>query len=338
VLWAGGAQDDRRLGIEGEELPGVSSARAFVAWYNGHPDHADQEFDLSGERVVIIGNGNVALDVARLLARPASTLAGTDIADHALEALSASGVREIVVASRRGPEHAAYSTGELVELATTEGVALRAQPADVAHLADADDRRSAVLLRAVRREPAEGERSITFRYGLVPVSVDGAGKVESVTFRRADGSLETLPADLVLRAVGYRGHPTAGIPFDELTGTMPHQQGRVEDPETGEPVLGLYCSGWIKRGANGHIGSNKSDSAETVDALLNDFEAGRLNDPSRGAEELAALVASRRPDVVDKQSWLRIDRAERAAGREQGRPRRKFVALSDLLASARPTG
>ncbi len=338
VLWAGGADDDRRLGIPGEDLPGCHSAREFVAWYNGHPDAAGSSFDLGGERAVVIGNGNVALDVARLLAQPVTALAATDIADHALAALETSRVADVVVAARRAPEHAAYTTGELLALDRTEGVTLLAVGDDLGSAAHVEDRRSEVVAAAAARTAGPGERTVTFRYGLRPVAVNGTDAVESVTFERPDGTTETVPATLVLRAVGYRGRSVAGLPFDEVRGTLPHEQGRVVDAASGLPVPGVYCSGWIKRGATGVIGSNKTDSAETVEALLHDFEAGRLRDPLHGAEQLAKLVEARQPAVVDKQAWARIDQAERRSGREAGRPRRKLVRHEDLLAGSRPVG
>ncbi|MBK1787106.1 FAD-dependent oxidoreductase [Prauserella cavernicola] len=332
VLWAGGADGDRSLGIPGEELPGCFSAREFVAWYNGHPDFAGRRFDLAGRRAVVIGNGNVALDVARVLARPVSELEPTDMATHAVAALRASGIEDVVVAARRGPEHAAYTTGELLALHNTEGIALRAVPDEIDGLGD--DRRSAVV-RAAASQDRDGERTITLRYGLSPVSVDGDGEVESVTFRRPDGSTETIEASLVLRAVGYRGRAVSGLPFDDVTGTLPHHDGAVFDPSSGLPVIGVYCAGWIKRGATGMIGSNKSDAAESVDAILADLARGRLTDPVHDAEHLTKLVADRNPDLVDKQAWKRIDQTERRLGREAGRARTKLVSVDELLASSR---
>lgn len=334
VLWAGGADDDRRLGIPGEDLPGCLSAREFVAWYNGHPAFADHEFNLRGQRAIVIGNGNVALDVARILAVPAETLGRTDMADHAIEALARSGLTEVVVAARRGPEHAAYTTGELLALDRTAGVALRALPGEVG-TAPSADRQAAVLGAAARREPETGERSVTFRYGLRPESVNGEGAVESVTFRRADGTTESIDACLVLRAVGYRGRAADGLPFDEVTGTLPNRGGGVFDPSTGLPVTGVYCAGWIKRGATGVIGSNRADAAESAEAILRDLADGCLTAPVRDLSQLEDLVLGRQPEFVDKQAWKRIDQAERRRGRETGRSRNKLVRLPELLASAR---
>jgi ferredoxin--NADP+ reductase len=334
LLWAGGAEDDRRLGIPGEDLPGSFSAREFVAWYNGHPGFADHEFTLRGHRAVIIGNGNVALDVARILAVPAAALGQTDMADHAVEALARSGITDVVVAARRGPQHAAHTAGELLALDRTAGVALRAEESEV-RAVPPQDRRAAVFNTAARRTIRPGERTITFRFGLRPESVNGADAVESVTFSRADGTTETIDACLVLRAVGYRGRPVPGLPFDEATGILPSRGGSVVDPSTGLPVTGLYCAGWIRRGATGIIGSNKADGAEVAEAILRDLADGRLTAPVHDLGHLGDLVAARQPDVVDKQAWGRIDQAERRRGREAGRSRNKLVSIAELLASAR---
>jgi ferredoxin/flavodoxin---NADP+ reductase len=336
VIWAGGAGDDRRLGVDGEDLPGCVSAREFVAWYNGHPDVADRSFDLSGHRAVVIGNGNVALDVARMLAQPAAALAGTDIADHALEALGRSAITDVIVTARRGPEYAAYTTGELSALEHTDGIALVAEPDEVLRVALASDRRATILKAAAGREPAEGERTLTFRYGLRPESIGGTDHVEHVTFGKADGSTETIQTSLVVRAIGYRGSAVDGLPFEGMTGTLSHCSGSVCDPATGDSVVGVYCSGWIKRGATGMIGTNRTDSAETVDSILHDFAAGQLPEPQHGMQDLADLVTARQPDVVDKQAWARIDQAERRSGRAAKRPRKKFVSLTQLVAASRP--
>jgi len=333
VIWAAGASDDRRLGIDGEDLPGCMSARELVGWYNGHPDLAERAPDLGGKRVVVIGNGNVALDVARILAQPVAALERTEIADHALAALRESAVEEVVVTARRGPEHAAYTTGELIGLQQVEGIALSTLREEVADAA-ATSAKAARLLAATDG-PGAG-RTLSLRFGLTPIAVHGDGAVQSVSFRRADGSVEEIEAGLVVRAIGYRGRPVAGLPFDEVTGTIPNVAGGVRDPGSGDPLTGLYCSGWIKRGATGVIGTNKLDSAETVATLLDDFAAGRLSAPERDAEQLAALVRDRSPDLVDGDGWQRIDQAERKAGRRSRRPRQKLVTVEELLAASRP--
>lgn len=336
VLWAGGASDDRRLGVTGEDLAGSVSAHEFVSWYNGHPDFAALEFDLAGKTAVIIGNGNVALDVARVLARSDQTLATTDMADHAIEALGDSGVTDVVVTGRRGPEHAAYTTSEVSALAQLDDVALLANLDEVAHVADAPDHRSSVLAAAANRRPKAESRRITLRFGLRPESINGTDSVESVTFRHADGTVETIAASLVVRAVGFRGKPVAGLPFDDTAGIIPNIAGSVSEPVTGESVAGMYCAGWIKRGARGVIGTNKSDAAETVDSILRDLAAGQLPEPRHDIEHLRELVSFRQPDVVDQAGWGLIDKSEVEAGKALGRPRRKLVRVAELVVVSRP--
>lgn len=335
VLWAAGASDDRKLGIPGEDLAGSVSAREFVAWYNGHPDFAHRSFDLSGERVVVIGNGNVALDAARILATPADDLGATDIADHALDALRGAATREVVVTARRGPEFAAYTTGELSGLANLEGVTLNAYQPEVGSLSTSR-RRDMLLAEAADRDGTANERTITLRFGLTPESIRGDASVEEISFRGGDGSTEALQTSLVIRAIGYRGVAVTELPFDDVTGTLPNLAGSVCDPVTGESVVGAYCSGWIKRGATGVIGTNKSDSAETVDTILHDFGVGRLPDPLHDREQLDKLITSRQPEVIDSDGWAKIDQAERRRGREMKRPRRKIVELPELISVAGP--
>jgi ferredoxin--NADP+ reductase len=335
VVWAGGAADDRRLGIPGEELPGCVSAREFVAWYNGHPDAADFDFTLDGPRVVVIGNGNVGLDVARILATPLDGLERTDIADHSLAALRASAIEEVVLTARRGPESAAYTAGELSALGHQPGIVVRTVCDEVAGVVNLEDRRSVIVTEAAGRPPTAGLRTITLRYGLLPVSINRQNSVESVTFERADGTLETISTGLVIRAIGSRGKPVAGLPFNDESGTLPHAAGRVLDPVTAQPIRGVYCAGWIKRGATGTIGTNRTDAAETLDAIVDDLFAGRLVEPKADVNDLGRLVSSRRTDVVDDIGWRRIDLLERSRGRAAGRPRSKIVHLPDLLAAAR---
>lgn len=336
VIWAGGASSDRPLNIPGEGLAGCVSAREFVAWYNGHPDHADRSFDLSGEQVVVIGNGNVALDVARVLVQPNSELRRTEMADHALAALDAHGVRDVIITARRGPEHAACTSGELAELARVEDVVVCAEPDELAGV-DTSLRRVRLLGEAADRNRAEAERGVTFRFGLTPTEIldGGTGAVAAVAFARADGEAETIPTSLVIKAIGYRGLPVEGLGFDADRGTFAHDSGRVLQAPAGAAEPGLYCSGWIKRGATGTIGTNRVDARETVESLLADLAAGLLPEPRRTTEELAGLLAERVPELVDREAWGRIDRAEREAGAAQRRPRIKFTTVEELLAAAR---
>jgi ferredoxin--NADP+ reductase len=267
VIYAVGAAADRRLEIPGADRPGVVSATELVGWYNGHPDHRDRTIDLSHPRVVIVGNGNVALDVARILTVDPETLARTDIAPGALAALRASRVQEVVVAGRRGPEHAAFTLPELIGLAATPGISVGAV-ADELTAAGGDPRLD--LLRELAQERRPGRR-ITLRFGLVPERVQGEDRVDAVRFDR-----ETIDAGLLITSIGYRGRPVPGLPFAPETGTVPNDEGRVHDRP------GVYVVGWIKRGSTGFIGTNKACSQDTVLALVEDLNAGRL-DASRSA-------------------------------------------------------
>ncbi|MCG3751990.1 FAD-dependent oxidoreductase [Amycolatopsis sp. Poz14] len=334
VIWAGGAAADRTLGVPGENLDGVWSARDFVAWYNGHPEFADRSFSADGNRAVVVGNGNVALDVARTLLLSPDVLRQTDISDAALDALSRSGIREVDIVARRGPEHAAYSLGELLALSKLDGISLLAEPSEVAAAPD-HGRRHEILLRAADEAGGRSDRVIRLRFGLEPVSIEGSDRVESITFRRTDGQVETISAAAVFRAIGYRGLEVDGLPFDPVTATVPHDAGRAVDPASGEDVPGLYCSGWIKRGPRGIIGTNKTDATETVDSILQDLAADRLTEPGHDPAALAELLAARGVNVVDKAGWQRIDEAEKTRGSGEARPRKKFVALSDMLRTAR---
>lgn len=345
VIYATGASQDRRLGIEGEDLPGSTTATAFVAWYNGHPDHAHRTFDLRSERTVIVGNGNVALDVARILTTAPDQLASTDIADHALEALRASAVREVVLLGRRGVAEAAFTVPELIGLVSRDDLQIVVEGDDL-EVATGDpmlQQKIAVLRAAAARPDRPGARRIVFRFGSSPVAIEGRGRAESVVIRRnelerRDGEVIPVPteeqdvlvAGLVLRSIGYRGVPVAGIPFDEATGTIPHHAGRVD----GAP--GTYVAGWIKRGPSGFIGTNKSCARETVDSLMRDLNAGLLSTPHGTARQLDSLVRSRVDSVVGTEGWRSIDRREVDDGARVGRPRRKLVNVESLIAASAP--
>ncbi|MET9547064.1 FAD-dependent oxidoreductase [Streptomyces sp. NPDC006627] len=337
VIYAVGASADRRLSIPGEELPGSVSASAFVAWYNAHPDAAEDAVDLSAERVVVVGNGNVALDVARILLTDPDALARTDIADHALAALGDSKVREVVLLARRGPEDAAYTTSELLALKHVPGVELIVDDHDPRIAAAVDEAapqgKAAVLRGVARRQPdweapPEPGRRIVLRFYCEPREVLGEGRVEAV--RVASGAGErTLRAGLMLRAIGYRGVPVAGLPFDESSGTVPHEGGRV----TGQP--GTYVVGWIKRGPTGGIGANRTCAAETVSTLLADAVAGTLPAPHHTTRAFHRLARRRNRHVVDARGLAAIDRTEIARGKEEDRPRVKLATVPELVATAR---
>lgn len=334
VIYASGAEGDRRLSVPGEDLPGMVAARDFVLWYNGHPDHADKTFDLTGECAVVVGNGNVALDVARILTSDVSRLTSTDIADHALEALAASRIREVVVLGRRGPEHAAFSTAELLGLGHLPGVDVTASHSfdPVAAAADELTRIRASILdgyRDARRVP--GNRRIHLQFFRSPAEVIGAvatdGLRVDVTGPALDGGRESevLTAGLVLRAVGFRSRPLPGVPFDDELGVLPNRGGAVHDPVTGTPVRGVYTAGWLKRGPTGVIGSNRRCSEETVAELVADFAGGRLGVVEQDPSAFGRLLAERHADRVDLAGWKRLDAYERKSGRAAGRPRVKVV-------------
>ena len=357
VVYAVGAQTDRRLGIPGEDLPGSWAATEFVAWYNGHPDFQELEFDLSGERAVVVGNGNVALDVARMLALTEEELASTDTTDPAIEAIVGSGLREILVLGRRGPVQAAWTPVELGELGELAGADVVVDPADLeldetsaAELEAAPQtvKRNLDLLRDyAAREPAGKQRLIRLRFRASPVAISGDGSVEGVEIvpnrlepaddgrvrAVAAGEPEPVPCGIVFRSVGYHGVPVPGVPFDERRGTIGNRAGRVLD-ESGEPVAGLYCTGWIKRGPSGVIGTNKKDGTETAESLLEDARAGLL--PAQaGDRRLEELLAERDVEAVLYPGWEAIDAAERTAGEPLGRPRVKLRTWAELLAAAR---
>lgn len=336
VVWAGGAAADRDLDVPGTALPGAHSARDFVAWYNGHPDFADAEFDLAPNgRAVVIGNGNVALDVARTLLLPRDELRSTDMADHAIEAIGRAATKEVLVVGRRGAEHGAFSLGELVALEHLDSITLTAEPGEVSPTGHPDLKHD-VLARAASRSSEGAGRVLRLRFGLEPVSFEGSDKVDSVTFRRSDGSHETVSTTSVFRAVGYRGLPVDGLPFDDATGTIPNDRGRVIASGTGDMHSGVYCSGWIKRGPRGTIGTNRADAQETVDTLLQDLGAGRLAEPSKDATAIVGLIDGRGARLVDKAAWRRIDSTETANGAAESRPRKKLTTTAALLAAALP--
>ena len=344
VVYAVGAQTDRQLGIRGEDLPGSWAATEFVAWYNGHPDYQHLEFDLSGERAVVIGNGNVALDVARMLALTPEELAPTDTTQAAIDAINVAGIREILVLGRRGPVQAAWTpveVGELGDLAGADVIVDPAQleldPASEAELEAAPQtvKRSVEHLRDyAAREPSGRPRRIVLRFLSSPVALLGDARVEAIEVVRnelvdgravATDEQETIPCGIVFRSVGYRGIALPGVPFDESSGTVPNEGGRVEP--------GLYVAGWIKRGPSGVIGTNKKDATETVAHLLEDARDGSL--PRGSGEDVLDLLLERGAEPVLYAGWEAIDAAEKAAGEPHGRPRVKLCSWDDLLAAAR---
>jgi ferredoxin--NADP+ reductase len=349
VVYTVGAQTDRRLGIPGEDLPGSWAATEFVAWYNGHPDFQHLEFDLSHERVVVIGNGNVAIDCARMLALTPEELAPTDTTHEAIDAINAAGVKEILMLGRRGPVQAAFTPPELKELGELAGAEpvvdprdLELDPASRRDLeADRDRaRRNYDLLEEyAAREPEGKPRRIVLRFLVSPLAILGEDKVEGVEIVRNElveengrvvarptGETEVVPAGLVLRSVGYKGVALSGVPFDERSGTIPNDRGRVEGADR------TYAAGWIKRGPSGVIGTNKKDATETVELLLEDARAGKLNRSSVDSTQgLESLLDERGANYVEYEGWQAIDAAERSMGEPLGRPRVKLHMWEKLL-------
>lgn len=351
VVYATGAQSDRALGIPGEDLPGSVAAVDFVGWYNAHPHFEAMAPDVSGGRAVVVGNGNVAIDVARILVSDPDLLAQTDIADHALDSLQARGVEEVLIIGRRGPLQAPFTTLELRELGDLEAlgdVDVVVDPADFADITDEDleaagktVRNNVKVLRGYAdKAPKGARRRIVFRFRTSPIEIKGDGRVESIVLGRnelirdADGRVsakdtgerEEVPAQLVVRAVGYRGIPTPGLPFDERSGTIPHVDGRIEGSRN------EYVVGWIKRGPTGVIGSNKKDSADTVETLLSDLRATEPGDVAVDhLDQVRSWLLERQPKLVTIEHWKLIDEHERTAGAGSGRPRVKLTNVADLL-------
>ena len=361
VCFTTGAQTDRQMGIPGEELAGSHPATAFVAWYNGHPEFQDCEFDLSAERVAVIGVGNVAVDVARILCRDPEELAQTDIADHALEALRRSRVKEVLLLGRRGPAQAAFTTPEVKELGELAGCDTLALAEEVAldplsqvaveQENDASTLRKLEVLKELgQRRPTGQSRRLTLRFLVSPTELlgDEHGRVRAIRLARnrlverqgglaaeATGETEEIPVGLVFRSVGYRGVAIPGVPFDERRGVVPNAAGRVLDPTSGQPVPGLYVAGWIKRGPSGVIGTNKPDAGETAEAVLADAREGRLPAPGAEPDAVDALIRERHPETLTWADWLRLGAHEAALGKTSGRPRCKVVDLAEALRIAR---
>jgi ferredoxin--NADP+ reductase len=370
IVYATGSPSDRPLGIAGEALPGSHAATEFVGWYNGHPDHTELEVDLlSAERAVVIGNGNVALDVARMLVLAPEELAPTDTADHALEVLASSRVREVVVVGRRGPAQASFTNPELLELGEladadvivhSDELERALAVADASAEEDITSRRNVEILRDyASRTPAGHRKRIVLRFLLSPTVLlpNEHGHLGAVQLIRnelvaaPDGRLraqptdeqETIQAGLAFRAIGYRGIALPGVPFDERAAVIPNQAGRVFDPDRGAPLPGEYVVGWIKRGPSGVIGTNKKDAQETVDAMLADLidssngsgpahpPAARHRPSAPSALAIEQLLRVRQPDLVTYTGWEAIDRHERALGEPAGRPRVKLTSIEELL-------
>jgi ferredoxin--NADP+ reductase len=352
VLYAFGAAKDRKLGIPGEELAGSHAATEFVAWYNGHPDYADHDFDLSAKTVVVVGNGNVALDVARMLALDVSELEVTDTADHAIEVLARSSVEEIVVLGRRGPAQAAFTNPELRELADLHDADVIVDAPDgtwvgLEGIEPINERNVEILRDYQAGEPQGRKKRIVLRFGVSPVEILGSDRVEGVRVvhnelvedegrvsARPTGESEVIEAQLVVRSVGYTGSPLPGVPFDDAKGTIHNRCGRVTRVGSEDPLPGVYTAGWVKRGPSGVIGTNKKCAQETVDLLIEDLDAGRLPEPTTTPSALLEQLEERGVEVVDYAGWELIDAHEKSLGEPHGRPRVKLVRRAEHLLHA----
>lgn len=362
ILFSTGAQTDRPLDIPGDDLIGSYPATEFVAWYNGHPDYRDYEFDLSQERVAVVGVGNVAVDVARILCRTREELMKTDIADYALEALSNSRVKEVYLLGRRGPAQAAFTAPEvkeLGELSDCDAFVLPEEaeldPLSLAAMANADRadiRKVEIIQELSHHQPTGKSKRLILRFLVSPTELvsDENGHVKQMKLvhnelyatdagslrPRATDKTETLDVGMVFRSIGYRGMPLPGVPFHESWGVIPNNGGRVIDMATKEPLLGEYTAGWIKRGPTGVIGTNKPDAAETVENMLADARAGHTLEPSHpSVEDVIALLDERKCSPVSFDDWKRLDEIEVNRGKEEGRPRVKFTRIEDMLEALR---
>jgi ferredoxin--NADP+ reductase len=357
IVYAVGTSLDNRLGIPGEDRPGSHAATEFVAWYNGHPHFADHQFDLNGGRAVVIGNGNVAIDVARMLVLDPGELAPTDTADHAIDAFGTAGVNEVVLLGRRGPAQASFTNPELRELGELKRADVIVDPAQLEGVEEPEDttkRRNVEILRDyASRVPSGKTHRLELRFLRSPLEILGEGEDGPVTgvrvavnrlVGRPDGRVgveptgdeEVIECGLVLRSIGYRGQPLPGVPFDQGRGLIRNEGGRVVD-ENG-PCAGEYVVGWIKRGPSGVIGTNKKDAADTVARILEDVQQGQLKDPADGSGEPDAITAwldERVPDHVTWSGWEAIDAHESALGEPSGRPRVKLTRLEELIRASR---
>ncbi len=359
ILYATGAQTDRRMGIPGEDLKGSHPATEFVAWYNGHPDYRDYQFDLSAERVAVVGIGNVAIDVARILCRTPKELQATDIADYALEALKKSQVKEVYLLGRRGPAQAAFTTPEVKEVGEMEDADVftcaeetaldELSKTEVAKDPDPAVQKKIEILQHYASHTATGKsRKLFIRFLVSPTELVGDANdrvakmklVHNVLVKDETGGIKAKATDktgelqvgLVFRSVGYRGVALPDVPFNDRAGTILNEKGRVMDLSSKQPRVGEYTSGWIKRGPSGVIGTNKPDSVETVNAMLEDLQKGTVLRPTHpDLNSAEQLVKSRQPKFITFVDWLKLDQVEVANGAKLARPRLKITCVDDML-------
>ncbi len=358
IIFATGAQTDRKMNIPGEDLRGSYTATEFVAWYNGHPDYKDRKFDLSQEKVAIIGVGNVAVDVARILCRTREELEKTDIADYALEQLANSNVKEVYMIGRRGPAQAAFTNPELKELGNLDGADLildedEIEPDEltIKHMQEHEDKSVTRKLELLKEysQSATGNKNkkLYIKFLLSPVEITGHDDstikslvlTENELYESEDGSVRCKSADkiveldvgLVFRSIGYHGVPLAGVPFNESWGVISNEKGRIVDNENIH-IEGMYATGWIKRGPTGVIGTNKTDSAETVNSILEDINDEKLNTPeSTDPESIENLIMSRNDKIITYEKWLKVDDSEKLRGEKLGRPRLKYTDIDEII-------
>ena len=347
VIYTVGASSDRHLGIPGEDLPGSLSATEFVAWYNGHPDYQNLDIRLNVQGVAVVGMGNVAVDVTRILAKSAEELRQTDIADHALPVLAQSQVSDIYMLGRRGPAQAKFTTKELRELGELHNADIVVRPEEL----ELDERSAASIagepallknlevLREFAARPLTGKpRRVHLRFFVSPVAILGEGRVQKIRLEKnrlddnlnavGTGEFEELEVGLVLRSVGYKGVPLPEVPFDQRKGVIPNQGGRVL--REGQVAVGEYTAGWIKRGPSGVIGTNKADATETIKLLLQDAPHLPLA-PEPNPEAVTRLLQARGVRYVTLEHWLKLDALECALGQAQGRPRVKLTSVEKML-------
>jgi ferredoxin--NADP+ reductase len=357
VLFATGAQTDRRMNIPGEDLKRSHTATEFVAWYNGHPEFTDIDFDLSVEKVAIIGMGNVAVDVARILCRSKEELSKTDITDYAFDKLVNSNIKEVYMIGRRGPAQAAFTNPELKELGNLEiaDCLILKDESEVdeltaQHLIDNLERsveKKLEIISEFSNHIKTKKKSLTIRFLLSPTEIipdeDGNVKaiklVKNVLSKSDDGSLrpkateenEILQVDMVFRSIGYRGIPLPEVPFKESWGIIPNIRGRIADEEENNTLTGLYVTGWIKRGPTGVIGTNKRDSGETVALMIEDIKNNNTFRPENPtSDKIETLIKERNPEYINYEDWLKIDKEEINRGEKEGKPRVKFTNIDDI--------
>ncbi len=366
IIFATGAETDRRMNIPGEDLKGSHTATEFVAWYNGHPHYGESEFDLSAEAVAIVGVGNVAVDVARILCRTEEELGETDIADYALEALKESGVKEVYLLGRRGPLQAAFTNPEVRELGNLEDAHAITKKDEIVldihsdkHLKETEDvsarKKHEILSSFSEEREHDKSKKLHIRFLVSPVEIlgDEDGNVRAIKlvknelYKTEDGSLrprpteefEEIPVGLVFRSIGYHGVALPGVPFHEKWGVIHNIKGRITDLETEEHIPGLYTTGWIKRGPSGVIGTNKKDSGETVDCICEDIEKESINIPQHpDPESVIELLKERKPDYVTYEDWLRLNELEIERGKALGKPRHKFTKIEDIMEALKEKG